>query len=104
MPVMLYHPTMEGTHANVILVDTQSKIVSLLEPHGKRKFDSTLESIESAYFLSDKFIKKFFSKILEDYEYISPQSYMGSNSLQSRIDAGTGLCISWEYFLFTKAF
>jgi len=92
---MLYHPIMQGTHANIILVDTKEKIISLLEPHGKRKDDSTIDSVESAYYLSDKYINKFFSKILEDYEYISPQTYMGPNSLQSRIDAGTGLCISW---------
>lgn len=95
MPIMLTHPIMVGSHANIILVDTKEKIISLLEPHGKRKDDSTLESIDSAYFLSDKFIKKFFSKILNDYEYISPQDFMGSNSLQSRIDAGTGLCVTW---------
>jgi len=95
MPIMLHHPIMTGTHANIILVDTEEKIISLLEPHGRRKDNSTLDSIESAYYLSDKFLKKFFSKILDHYEYISPQNYMNSNSLQSRIDAGTGLCISW---------
>lgn len=97
MPVMLYHPMMDGTHANIILVDTEKtqKKIMLLEPHGKRKDNSTLESIESAYFLSNKYIKKFFSKILPDYEYISPYGYMGSNSLQSRIDAGSGLCVTW---------
>ena len=29
IPIMLYHPIMEGTHANIILVDTKEKIISL---------------------------------------------------------------------------
>ena len=32
---MLTHPIMVGSHANIILVDTEEKIISLLEPHGK---------------------------------------------------------------------
>jgi len=97
MPIMLSHPNMDGSHANIILVDTEKsqKKIMLLEPHGKRRKLSTLDSVESGYFLSNRYLNKFFSKILPEYQYISPHLFMGSNSLQSRIDSGTGLCITW---------
>ena len=43
-----------GTHANMLILDTKKKTVELFEPHGKRSEQTTMDSLEGAYNISDK--------------------------------------------------
>ena len=94
--VMLVVPGKPGSHANIVIIDLQEKTIELFEPHGKRTELSTLDSLEGAYHMSDKLLKKMFSKVLPKYKYISPQTYLPTYGLQARIDAYTGLCVTWS--------
>ena len=58
----------------MIIIDTKRKTVELFEPHGKRSEDTTMDSLEGAYNISDKLLKKYFHKFFPDYKYISPQN------------------------------
>ena len=93
---MLVVPGKPGSHANIVIIDLQEKTIELFEPHGKRTELSTLDSLEGAYHMSDKLLKKMFSNILPKYKYISPQTYLPTYGLQARIDAYTGLCVTWS--------
>ena len=96
LTVMLVVPGKSGSHANILMVDLKEKTIELFEPHGKRTEMSTLDSLEGAYDISDRLLKKMFSKILPKYSYISPQNYLPTYGLQGRIDSYTGLCVSWS--------
>jgi hypothetical protein len=85
-----------GTHANMLILDTKRKTVELFEPHGKRSEQTTMDSLEGAYKISDKLLKKYFHKFFPDYTYISPQDYLPSYGFQSKIDAYNGLCVTWS--------
>ena len=85
-----------GSHANMIIIDTKRKTVELFEPHGKRSDDTTMDSLEGAYKISDKLLKKYFSKYFTEYKYISPQEYLPTYGLQAKIDAYSGLCVTWS--------
>ena len=85
-----------GTHANMLVIDTKKKIVELFEPHGKRSEQTTMDSLEGAYNISDKLLKKYFHKFFPDYKYISPQDYLPSYGFQAKIDAYSGLCVTWS--------
>ena len=84
-----------GTHANIILIDTKKKTVELFEPHGNRSNKSELESISRAYFKVSKNVQRFFSRNLPNYTYISPSKYEPKEGLQARLDAYSGLCVTW---------
>ena len=84
-----------GTHANMILIDSHKKTVELFEPHGNRDNDSELEDITRAYTKVTTNVKKFFSKFLPDYTYIPPSKYEPKKGLQERLDAFSGLCVTW---------
>ena len=94
--VMLIVPGKPGSHANIIVIDLKEKTIELFEPHGKRTELSTLDSLEGAYHISDKLLKKMFKDILPKYRYISPQTYLPTYGLQARIDSYTGLCVTWS--------
>jgi len=85
-----------GTHANVIIIDSVKKTVELFEPHGNRGNKSELESISRAYFKVSNNVKKFFSKFLPDFTYIPPSKYEPKEGLQARLDAFSGLCVTWS--------
>ena len=85
-----------GTHANIILFDTHKKTVELFEPHGKYHNNSSLESITHAYFKVSNNVNKFIKVNFPEYTYISPSSYEPPYSLQSRIDAFNGMCVTWS--------
>ncbi len=85
-----------GTHANVIILDTKKKTVELFEPHGARNNDSELESISRAYYKISKNVQKFFAINFPDYTYIPPSKYESKQGLQERIDAFSGLCVTWS--------
>ena len=95
LTVMLIVPGKPGSHANILILDLEKKTIELFEPHGKRTEMTTMDSLEGAYKISDKLLKKMFSKIIPKYTYISPQNYLPTYGLQWRIDAYTGLCVSW---------
>ena len=67
-----------GSHANMLVIDTKKKTVELFEPHGKRSHDTTMDSLEGAYNISDKLLRKYFKKYFPEYKYISPQDYLPS--------------------------
>jgi hypothetical protein len=85
-----------GTHANIILIDTHKKTVELFEPHGKRDNKSQLEDISRAYYKVSKNVQRFFSRYLPDYTYIAPSEYEPGEGLQARLDAFSGLCVTWS--------
>ena len=85
-----------GTHANMLILDTKKKTVELFEPHGKRSEQTTMDSLEGAYNISDKLLKKYFHKFFPDYKYISPQDFLPSYGFQEKIDAYSGLCVTWS--------
>ena len=84
-----------GTHANVIIIDTKKKTVELFEPHGNRSNKSELESITRAYFKVSKNVQRFFAMYLPDFTYIPPSKYEPKSGLQARLDAFSGLCVTW---------
>lgn len=94
--VMIIVPGKPGSHANIIVIDLKEKSVELFEPHAKTTEISTLDSLEGAYFICNRLIKKTFSKILPDYKYISPNDYLPRYGLQSKTDEYTGLCVTWS--------
>ena len=96
LTVMLIVPGKSGSHANIVVIDLHEKTIELFEPHGKRTELSTLDSLEGAYHMSDRLLKKMFSQVLPEYVYISPQNYLPTYGLQARIDAYTGLCVTWS--------
>ena len=85
-----------GTHANVIIIDTKKKTVELFEPHGARSNESELESISRAYFKVSKNVHKFVRMNLPDFTYIPPSKYEAEDGLQVRLDAFSGLCVTWS--------
>ena len=85
-----------GTHANMLILDTKKKTVELFEPHGKRSEQTTMDSLEGAYNISDKLLKKYFHKFFPDYKYISPQDFLPSYGFQAKLDAYNGLCVTWS--------
>jgi|TARA_B110000305_G_C19198900_1_gene520189 hypothetical protein len=85
-----------GTHANVILIDTKKKTVELFEPHGARSNESELESISRAYFKVSKNVHKFVRMNLPEFTYIPPSKYEPEDGLQVRLDAFSGLCVTWS--------
>ena len=85
-----------GTHANVIIIDTKKKTVELFEPHGARSNQSELESISRAYFKVSKNVHKFVRMNLPDFTYIPPSKYEPEDGLQVRLDAFSGLCVTWS--------
>jgi len=95
LTVRLVVPGKSGSHANMLIIDLKAKKIELFEPHGKRSQTSTLDSLEGAYHISDKLLKKMFSKILPKYKYISPQFFLPIYGLQAKTDAYTGLCVTW---------
>ena len=84
-----------GTHANVILIDTKNKTIELFEPHGARDNNSELESISRAYFKVRKNVYKFVKINLPGYKFIPPSKYEPGEGLQARLDAYSGLCVTW---------
>ena len=84
-----------GTHANVIIIDSHKKTIELFEPHGNRSSESELESISRAYFKVSKNVQQFFSMYFPDYTYIPPSKYEPKDGLQARLDAFSGLCVTW---------
>ena len=85
-----------GTHANVILIDSHKKTIELFEPHGNRGEQSELESISRAYYKVSKNVQRFFSRYLPDFKYIPPSTYEPKEALQARLDAFSGLCVTWS--------
>ena len=84
-----------GTHANVIIIDSHKKTVELFEPHGNRDEKSELESISRAYFKVSKNVQRFFGMYFPDFKYIPPSEYEPKDGLQARLDAFSGLCVTW---------
>jgi len=85
-----------GTHANVIIIDTKKRTIELFEPHGNRGAKSELESISQAYHKVSKNVQRFFTKYLPDFTYIPPSKYEPKHGLQARLDAFSGLCVTWS--------
>lgn len=85
-----------GTHANIILIDTTKKTVELFEPHGARDNKSELESISRAYFKVSRNVHKFFKLYFPEYRYIPPNKYEPEEGLQMKLDAFSGLCVTWS--------
>ena len=84
-----------GTHANMILIDGHKKTAELFEPHGNRSAKSELEDISRAYFKVEKNVKRFFTLYLPDLTFIPPGKYEPKYGLQARLDAYSGLCVTW---------
>ena len=85
-----------NTHANMMLMDTKKKTIELFEPHGNRDKSSELMSVTKAYYKSRNSVKRFFKQYFPTYKFISPISYESSKGLQEKIDAFSGMCVSWS--------
>ena len=85
-----------GTHANIIIFDTKLKTVELFEPHGARDNMSELESVTRGYYKVARKIYKYIRINFPQYKYIPPNKYEPNQGLQARIDAFSGLCVSWS--------
>lgn len=85
-----------GTHANVILIDTKKKTAELFEPHGARDKKSELESISRAYFKVSRNVHRFFKMYFPGFRYIPPNKYEAEEGLQMKLDAFSGLCVTWS--------
>jgi len=86
----------KGTHANMVFIDTHKKTIELFEPHGYRPDKSNLEDISKGYFKVYKFIKKFFTQHLPNFTFIRPSEYEPMDGLQGKVDAYSGLCVTWS--------
>ena len=84
-----------GSHANMIIIDKVNKSVELFEPHGNRPSDTSMDSLEGAYKISNKLVKKYFEKYFPQYEYISPKDYLPTYGLQAKVDVYNGMCVTW---------
>jgi len=84
-----------GTHANIVLIDTIKKTVELFEPHGARDNKSELQSISRAYFKVSKNVHRFVRMNFRNYTYIPPSRYEPEEGLQARLDAYSGMCVTW---------
>ena len=84
------------SHANIIIIYHDKKAIELFEPHGARDNDSELESISRAYFKVSKNVHKFFKMYLPGFRYIPPNKYEAKEGLQMRLDAWSGLCVTWS--------
>jgi hypothetical protein len=85
-----------NTHANIILMDSKKKTIELFEPHGDRSRSSQLESISKGYYRATKAVKKFFNQYFSSYTFIPPSKYEPSEGLQDKIDAFSGMCVTWS--------
>jgi hypothetical protein len=85
-----------GTHANILIIDTHKKTIELFEPHGDRGEHSDLESINKAYHKVSKKVEAFFKTHFDRLTYIPPSKYEPSKGLQARLDAFSGLCVTWS--------
>lgn len=90
-----------GSHANVIIIDKQLKLIERFEPNGAD------EPIGFAYNknLLDFKIKTYFEKYFPDYEYLEPDKFippigfqmleMIENKKRKRIGDPGGFCVGW---------
>ena len=85
-----------NTHANIILMDSMKKTIELFEPHGNRSVSSHLESISQGYYRASKAVRKFFKQHFPSYKFIPPSKYEPSEGLQDKIDAFSGMCVTWS--------
>lgn len=83
-----------GKHANMIIFDSEKKTIEHFEPHGYN--DDSQWSISRAYIKSASGVKKFARKYYPNYKIISPKDYEPKNGLQSKIDAFSGMCVTWS--------
>jgi len=84
------------SHANIILIDNELKNVEYFEPHGYKKEESTLEGIPNAYHNKLKMLRKFFSEVLPDYQFINASDYFKREGFQMKHDARHGYCVTWS--------
>ena len=97
IPISLEIITPEsGTHANIIIIDSKKKTIELFEPHGARDNQSELESISRAYYKVSHNVHKFFRMNLPEFRYIPPSKYEPEEGLQMKLDAFSGLCVTWS--------
>ena len=85
----------QGSHANMIVMDTHRKTVELFEPHGGKHNDSTLDGEKRAYYKVRVYLRKFFKQHFPDYKFITPEMYSPYNILQNKSDAYSGMCVTW---------
>jgi hypothetical protein len=93
-------PTMNGTHANIILYDKKNKSAERFEPFG-------YNSLIDADVLDEK-IKKYLEKIFGTITYTSPKDYLSKIKFQLISDDANpkirklgdplGYCLAWTYW------
>ena len=83
-------------HANSIIIDKKKKLIELFEPHGKLTKSSTMGGIVGAHIRITNDIERFVKTHFPTYKYISPSKYLPSYGLQVKIDAYSGMCVTWN--------
>lgn len=90
-----------GSHANVIIIDKQLKLIERFEPNGS---DEPIGFNYNKNLLDFK-IKTYFEKYFPDYEYLEPEKFlppigfqtleMIENKKMKRIGDPGGFCVGW---------
>ena len=84
------------THANSIIIDTNKKIIELFEPHGALTKSSTMGGVVGAHIRITTDMERFINNHFPQYKYMSPKKYLPSYGLQIKIDAYSGMCVTWN--------
>lgn len=86
------------SHANIIMINNESKTIELFEPHGHRTESSELGDITAAYSKKSRILKKYFKKLLPDYKFLNVVDYVKKTAFQILYDPDehTGYCVTWS--------
>ena len=89
--------TKKDNHANMIIINLQTKEIELFEPHGFRQSDSVIGGMEGGYKKKYLFVEKFFKKHLPDFHLNNVMSPVPGRSFQVLHDPKqhTGYCVTW---------
>jgi hypothetical protein len=89
--------TKKDNHANMLLLNLQTKEIELFEPHGSRSSDSVIGGIMGGYKIKYKFVETFFKKHLPDFTLKNVMDPIPGKSFQVLHDPKqhTGYCVTW---------
>jgi hypothetical protein len=97
VPIILNLITNDGNHANILLIDKNTKIIELYEPHGSRTSSSELGGLRGAYVKKVKELKKFFNYLVR-YDVKNIVDYQRGTEFQMKNDPvrHSGFCVTWS--------
>ena len=89
--------TKKDNHANMLVINLQTKEIELFEPHGLRSSDSVIGGIMGGYKQKYKFVETFFKKHLPEFTLKNVMDPIPGKSFQVLHDPKqhTGYCVTW---------